>query len=445
MIKNILVVGMARSGLSVAKLLVHHGHQVTLNDSKTYEDLKDTLTGLESTNFDFGGAPKDVSKYDLMVLSPGVPTDLSFIKEARLSGVQILGALEVAFQYAKGRFFAITGTNGKTTTTTLTYEIFKTAGRDAYAVGNIGNPLADHVMDSHDQRDFITEVSSFQLESIDQFHVHVSAILNLTPDHLNRHKTMKAYEDAKKRIFENQTKEDYLLLNYDNEPTRHMGESIDHTQVLYFSKMPLKQGVYVENGWIKVNLDKTTDIMPVEEIQVPGPHNLENVLAAVGIAFIAGIDIPSIRKAVHQFQGVEHRVEYVGEFNGMKCYNDSKATNPESSIVALKSMQSNTILIAGGMDKGSEFESFVNAFEDKIKHLILLGETKEIIAQVAKAKGLQEITYVKNMEEAVGKAFEIGQAGDALLLSPACASWDMYPSYEVRGEHFKTCIKNQSK
>ncbi|MBN2795480.1 MAG: UDP-N-acetylmuramoyl-L-alanine--D-glutamate ligase [Clostridia bacterium] len=446
MSKKVLVIGMARSGLSAAKLLIHQGYHVTLNDSKPLETFSDVLEGpLKDATFDFGGAPKDIEGYDLVVLSPGVPTDLPFILTAKNNHIEVIGALELAYQNAKGNFYGITGTNGKTTTTTLTHEIFKADQRDAYAVGNIGNPLGDYVLDSHDQRDFITEISSFQLESIHKFHAHISAILNITPDHLNRHKTMEAYVEAKKRIFENQTQEDYLVLNYDDAPTQKIGETINQTQVVYFSKNALNRGVYVENGKIKITLDKTVEIMNVDEIFIPGSHNLENVLAAVAISYLAGIQPEVIRSAVMAFKGVEHRVEYVGVYRGVTCYNDSKATNPESSIVALKTMVKPTILIAGGMDKGSVFDEFVKAFENKIKHLILLGETKDLIEETARKYGYSVISKVADMEEAVDLAFEICEEGDVLLLSPACASWDMYSSFEVRGEHFKSCVMKRSK
>jgi UDP-N-acetylmuramoylalanine--D-glutamate ligase len=430
--KNIIVVGMARSGIAAAELLIENGAIVTVNDSKS------TIDGIESLKAmrDLGGTPSHLN-YDMMVLSPGVPTSLPFVVEARKK-MLVIGALEVGYRLSKGQFYGITGTNGKTTTTTLTYDIFNKANCDAYAVGNIGQPLASVAAKTTNQSHLITEVSSFQLESTDQFNVHIAAILNLAPDHLNRHKTMENYVNSKLRLTENQTSEDFVVLNYDDEPTRALGGF--KAKKVYFSKSPIQEGFYVEDGTIYADFNGKVEIMPISTIKVPGPHNIENVLAAVAISYLAGIDIEHIKEAVSEFKGVEHRIEFVGVYNEMKCYNDSKGTNPESSIVALKSMQSPTLLIAGGMDKGSVFESFVASF-DRVKHLILIGETKELIAAEARKKGFNEITFVTTMDEAVKKAYELGEPGDIVLLSPACASWDMYASYEVRGEHFKSCLE----
>lgn len=432
--KKIIVVGLARSGLAAAESLIKAGAIVTLNDSKTAVEGIDHLNAEK----DLGGPPSHLN-YDMMVLSPGVPTDLPFIEEAKKT-MKVIGALEVGYLLSKGTFYGITGTNGKTTTTTLTYEIFKSSGCDAYAVGNIGTAIASVAHNTTDKSQLITEVSSFQLESIDQFKVKVAAILNLAPDHLNRHKTMENYISSKLRIVENQSAEDYLLLNYDNENIRNLDLSNVPSKVIYFSKSPISEGFYVEDNLIIADFGSKETIMSLDMLKIPGEHNVENALAAIGISYLAGIDFESIQKGVSNFSGVPHRIEFVGTYKGMKCYNDSKGTNPESSIVAVKSMKSPTILIAGGMDKGSEFDEFTSYFSH-VKELILLGETKEIIAESARKRGFDKITFVESMDEAVKRAFEIGCEGDVLLLSPACASWDMYPSFEVRGEHFKSCLK----
>ncbi len=430
--KKVIVVGMARSGISAAKALIKAGAIVTVNDSKTDIELDFQVEK------DFGGPPSHLD-YDFMVLSPGVPTDLPFVLEAK-SKLKVIGALEVGYLLSKGQFYGITGTNGKTTTTTLTYEIFKAAECDAYAVGNIGNSVASVAYDTTEKSHLITEVSSFQLESVDQFKVHIAAILNFAPDHLNRHKTMENYIESKCRIAENQTSEDYLLLNFDNEGTRTLDTKQFKSKIIYFSKTPIDQGFFIDGDVIVAKFSEKVELLPLSLIHVPGDHNLENILAAVGVAYLAGVPIEAIHKAISEFRGVAHRIEYVGTHRGIKCYNDSKGTNPDSSIVAVKAMTAPTLLIAGGMDKGSEFDEFVSYFKN-VKSLILLGETKETIAEAAKKSGFDKIVYVDNMEEAVEKAFEIGEAGDLLLLSPACASWDMYPSFEVRGEHFKSCLE----
>jgi len=430
--KRVIVVGMARSGIAAAELLIENGAIVTVNDSKSDVEGLDHL----SASLDLGGQPSHLD-YDMMVLSPGVPTDLPFVLEAK-SKMKVIGALEVGYLLSRGHFYGITGTNGKTTTTTLTYNIFKEAGTDAYAVGNIGQAVASVAKHTTENSHLITEVSSFQLESIEKFRVHIAAITNLAPDHLNRHKTMENYIGSKLRLTENQSEEDYVILNHDNEPTRQLKGF--KGKVVYISKQPLKEGFYIEHDWIVADLGGKVPVMPIDEIKVPGDHNLENVLVAVAIAYLAGVEIQHIRSAIGKFTGVEHRIEFVGTYHGIKCYNDSKATNPESSIVAVNSMKSPTLLIAGGMDKGSEFSSFVETFKP-VKHLILLGETKEMIAAEARKQGFEAISFVDDMDQAVKLAFDLGEAGDILLLSPACASWDMYPSYEVRGEHFKSCLE----
>lgn len=437
--KNILVVGMARSGIAAAELLIEKGARVTINDSKKKEDVVGIDHLINRCKTDFGGKPSHLN-YDVLVLSPGVPTDLPFVLEAK-SKMVVLGALEVGFRLSKGTFYGITGTNGKTTTTTLTYDIFKAAGKEAYAVGNIGTAIASVASKTSDSSHLITEVSSFQLEMTSTFKVHIAAILNLAPDHLNRHKTMANYVGAKCKIADNQTEDDYLILNYDDQPTRDLKIKGLKSKIVFISKTELDEGFYVKNKMIYADFGERIKIMPVEDIFIPGPHNIENVLFSVAIAYLAGISIEDIRFAVKHFKGVDHRLAYVGKYNNMMCYNDSKGTNPESSIVAVNSMTAPTILIAGGMDKGSVFDGFAKTFDKKLKHLILLGETKNIIKQTAELYGFSDISLVNNMEEAVSLAFKLGEAGDALLLSPACASWDMYPSFEVRGEHFKSCLE----
>lgn len=431
--KKVIVVGLARSGIHAAERLIEAGAIVTLNDSK------ETVEGIEhlKATLDLGGKPSHLD-YDIMVLSPGVPTELDFVLKAK-EKMTVIGALEVGYQLSEGTFYGITGTNGKTTTTTLIHEIFMADEKDAYAVGNIGQAVAAVAHKTTKDSHLITEVSSFQLESIQDFHVKIGAILNFTPDHLNRHKTMENYVDSKCRLGENQTSNDYMLLNYDNQGTRDVADRFK-SQVIFFSKKPLEKGIFIENGFIVSNINGYEQLLSIDTIKLPGDHNLENVLAAVGVAYLAGISTEAIKEAVSRYTGVAHRIEYVGSIKGMKCYNDSKGTNPDSSIVAVKSMKAPTLLIAGGMDKGSEFDEFVQTFE-RVKHLILIGETKQIIADTAERYGYNRYTFVETMEEAVALAMKLGESGDIVLLSPACASWDMYSSYEVRGEHFKKCLE----
>lgn len=437
--KKVLVVGMARSGIAAAERLIEVGAKVIINDSKTEEEIGEVLSPISNKVFKkiLGGQPRNMEEYDLVVLSPGVPKHLPFIVEAYDKNVEVIGELELGYLLSKGTFYGITGTNGKTTTTTLTYEIFKKAYEDVYAVGNIGKAVVSVSKDTNDDTHMITEVSSFQLESVNKFNVHIAAVLNLAPDHLNRHKTMENYVDAKCNLFKNQTPNDYLILNYDDEMTRELSNRKVKSKIIYFSKSKLPEGAYVDSGVIYFD---DTKIMEVSDIFILGNHNLENVLAAVSISYLAGIKPEIISKAVSEFRGVEHRVEYVGNILGVDCFNDSKGTNPEASIVAVTSMKKPTILIAGGQNKGSEFDEFVKTFDNNLKLLVLLGETKYIIKETAERYGFTRIVLVNDMDEAVDVSFKNLSVGDALLLSPACASWDMYDSFEVRGNHFKNLV-----
>lgn len=449
--KRVLVVGMARSGIAAVNRLVDLGAKVTINDSKSEEDLKDVINIISESVFNkiLGKQPVDLSIYDLVVLSPGVPTDLPFIKKAKELNVEVIGEFELGYRLSKGTFYGITGTNGKTTTTTLTALMFEEDKKNnpskyssVYAVGNIGRAIVSVSKETDEKSVLITELSSFQLESANEFNVHIGVILNLTEDHLNRHKTMEKYIDAKCNIFKNQTEEDFLILNYDDILTRNLTTRNIKSKVIFFSrKEKIKNGFYIEGSKLYADFKEKIEIMKVSDILVPGNHNLENVLAASAIAYLAGIEPKIISLAASKFKGVEHRLEYVGNLNGVDCYNDSKGTNPDSSIVAVNSMTKPTLLIAGGLDKGSVFDEFTKTFEGKVKLLILLGDTKFLIRDTALKYNFKNIILVKNMEEAVNVAFENSVSGDAILLSPSCASWDMYTSFEARGNDFKECLK----
>lgn len=442
--KKVLVVGLAKSGIPAVRVLKSLGATVILHDSKTEEQLGELLEALKG-QYDgtiLGKQPEGDLNIDLMVLSPGVPTDLPFIVEAKEKGVHVIGELELGYTLAQGRFFGITGTNGKTTTTALTGEIFSAAGLKTHVVGNIGVPVVDRAMDSDENTCFITEVSSFQLESIDRFTCEISAILNFTPDHLNRHKTMENYIAAKCRIFENTQPNQKLVLNLDNPGTYELGQSLPHKHIVWFSRTSQPQnGVYVVSGDIVVEAEgKQIYIMPVDEIFIPGPHNLENVLAAVAISYHAGIEPAVIRSAVKAFKGIAHRVEFVKVHKGVTYFNDSKGTNPDSSIKAVEAMKQPTYLIAGGMDKGSTFDELIKAFNGRILELVVFGETATILEQTAIKHGFDAVKVVTNLDEAVSYCSQKAREGQTVLLSPACASWDMYPSFEVRGDHFKRLV-----
>lgn len=442
--RNVLVVGLAVSGIPVVQALHRLGARVSVNDLKSKTDLAECWDALDPlvTSWILGTHPDNASDYDLLVLSPGVPTDLPFISKAREAGTEIIGELELAYRCGKGTFIAITGTNGKTTTTALAGEIFNRAGRKTEVVGNIGIPAIEKALEATEDTVFITEVSSFQLESCTEFHPKIAVVLNITPDHLNRHKTMENYTGAKAKIFAEQTGEDTLILNYDNLAARALAD-IAPAAVRFFSRVKLEPGFTgVEDGWIIIREPKgDVRICPVSDLFVPGAHNLENALAAATLAYCSGIAPEVIAESLRSFQGVAHRIEFVGEYNGVRFYNDSKGTNPDSTIKAVEAMQGPTVLIAGGMDKGSEFDELVSVFGSTVTDLVLIGETREKIQESARRADFHNSILVSTMEEAVREAWRRAIHGGNILLSPACASWDMYPNFEVRGQHFKDSVK----
>ncbi|MCT4594384.1 MAG: UDP-N-acetylmuramoyl-L-alanine--D-glutamate ligase [Anaeromicrobium sp.] len=442
--KKVLIVGMGKSGIATVNTLSEQGAIVYTYDKKTKEELKDILLKIDENKIGkiYDEFP-DSKEFDLIVLSPGVPTDLDFIKEAKSGNVEVIGELELAYRLCKGTFIGITGTNGKTTTTALTGEIFKNAKKDTYVVGNIGVAAISKAPLAKGTSMMVTEVSSFQLESIKDFNPHIGAILNITPDHLNRHKTMENYINAKAHIFENQDENDYVILNKDNEETYKLASKCKSNVIFFSRKEILQEGVYVHDEHIMAKKDNMEyEICNISDLQIPGTHNLENALAATAICLWAGIDVQYIEQTLKEFMGVEHRTEFVSEINGVRYINDSKGTNPDASIKAIEAMKNPILLIAGGMDKGSDFTEFISSFKGKVKNMILLGETAEKIEETAKENEFYNITRVKDMKEAVKTASTMAVSGDCVLLSPACASWDMYKSYEVRGKDFKECVLN---
>ena len=443
--KHVLIVGMAKSGIAAAKTLKQFDAFITMTDSKAYDTFGDLLDEAAPFVDDYilGQNPTNLSQFDLIVMSPGVPMDISLVKDAKALGVEVIGEIELAFRVCRGNFIGITGTNGKTTTTALVGEMFQNANRDHFVVGNIGIPAVSKAPQASGDTVMVTELSSFQLESIVDFKAHIAAIINITPDHLNRHKTMENYIKAKARIFENQNKNDFAILNADDPLVAGLSSEIN-SNVFYFSRENiLDRGFYIQDDAFYVNVGNGPyKLMPISNMFIPGKHNVQNALVAIAIATLSGIDRETIVKTLSSFKGVEHRIAYVTEFADRIFYNDSKGTNPESTICAIEAMQKPTILIAGGMDKGSEFDELVKAFKGKIKALVLLGETKGKIKDTAQKFGFNENYLVENMEEAVEKAFALSAPGDVVLLSPACASWDMYPNFETRGLHFKSCVKS---
>ena len=444
--KKVLLVGLAKTGVSTIKKLDKLGANIVVTDIKPKEKLEDILSqlnGLNNVEYILGSHPEDISDIDLTIVSPGVPLDLPFIEKLKESNVKIIGEVELAYTLSNNPIFVgITGTNGKTTTTSLVGEIFKEANRDTYIVGNIGNPVIDTVDYTDKNSVLVTELSSFQLESIDTFRPKVSSILNITEDHLNRHHTMENYINAKARIFENQEKSDFSILNYDDSIVRNLNKN-NNASILYFSrKEKIEQGVYLdENNNIVISIDgKQITVLNRNELSLPGDHNLENAMAAILMTYVVGVDLEVIKQVLTTFKGVEHRLEFVTNKNGIMFVNDSKGTNPDSTIKAIGSYERPIILIAGGMDKHSDFTDMMKCATKNVKELVLLGETADKIEASARKEGLENITKVKNMEEAVKKAYELAKDGDVVLLSPGCASWDMYPNFEARGLDFKENI-----
>lgn len=442
--KNILVLGLARSGMAAAKALYQLNAKVTITDMKTESQLTELALEVRPYVEDMvlGGHPELMGQFDYVVISPGIPLDIPYVEKIKEMNLPIIGELELAYLLTQATFLGITGTNGKTTTTALLGEIFRASGKPSFVVGNIGLPAVSKSVEASKETTLITEVSSFQLETINQWKCHVGAILNITPDHLNRHKTMDQYIAAKLRIFENQTPGDWAVLNYDDPITRNLSEGIRSKKV-YFSRVDvLDEGAYVENGMIKIKLNGSSEsICSANEVFMPGDHNLSNVLAASLMAFLSGISKEDIAKVLKTFKGVEHRIEYVDAIEGRVFYNDSKATNPDSTICAIEAMKTPTHLIAGGMDKGSDFSEMIDSFGDRIVSLILFGETKYVLEKTAKSKGFDRIVVVDDLSQAVKAAYKQSQPGETILLSPACASWDMYRDFEERGDHFKRLVK----
>lgn len=444
--KKVLVIGLAVTGVPLVKVLCALGANVVVNDLKAEEDLRDSIKELSNLDVDYilGKHPETIDSLgiiDLTVVSPGVPLEIPFIQEIKNKGIEIIGEIELAYRLSKGHIVAITGTNGKTTTTALVGEIFKNAGRTTHVVGNIGVAFISKALETKAEDVIVIETSSFQLESIVDFKPEVGAFLNLTPDHLNRHKTMENYKAAKLNLFKNQDKKDIAVINYDDLELRESAKNLKGNVIYFSRKEILDQGVFVENEKIVFAKGVTKkEVISIDEIYIPGKHNLENALAATAISIAMDVEIDTIVHTLKTFKGVAHRVEAVDIINGVKFVNDSKATNSDAAIKALEAIETPILLLAGGLDKGTEFDDFINAFNGKVKHLFVYGETAEKLLETANRLNFKSVTKVNDLEEAVNAAYNISIAGDTILLSPACASWDMYKNFELRGEHFKDIV-----
>ena len=446
----VMVAGMGKSGISAAELILNIGGRVLLYDSNETLDCETLLSkfdeeSVKNINVKLGKLNEDdIRDIRICVMSPGISLERYFVKLHMENRVQLWSEIQLAYFVAKGRLMAITGTNGKTTTTALLGEIMKRKYENCFVAGNIGIPYTQVALHTDDKSMTVLEVSSFQLETIIDFKPNVSAILNITPDHLNRHHTFENYSAIKKEICMNQTAQDYCILNYDDEQLREFGDSGEcKAKVVFFSvKNKLKEGVYIEDNKVYYsNISKTVEVLSLANVQLLGKHNHENICAAVAMAFVEGVGVDDIREACYEFKAVEHRVEFVKERYGVKYYNDSKATNPDAAIQGLNAMPGPTILIAGGYDKQSEYDEWAKLFKGKLKYLVLIGSTRDKIAECAKKYGFNNIMYAETLQEAVRVCDSYADRGDYVLLSPACASWGMFDNYEQRGDIFKSCVQ----
>ena len=451
--KNVLVFGSGISGEAACALLLKEEAKVVLydgNDKLNPEEIRAKIEGGDSGSLEIvlgtlEGDRKEalLDKLSLVVMSPGVPTDLPIVNEMREKGLPIWGEIELAYVFGKGDVLAITGTNGKTTTTSLLGEIMKNYAQSSFVVGNIGNPYTSIALQTREDSVIVAEMSSFQLETIQTFRPRVSAILNITPDHLNRHHTMECYIETKESITKNQTPENTCVLNYEDEVLRAFGEKLDVNVVYFSSSRRLEKGLFFDGEDIYyADGSSVTKVINVNELNILGKHNYENVMAAVGMSVSFGVPMEKIVEVLKRFQAVEHRIEYVTEKRGVKFYNDSKGTNPDAAIQGIRAMNRPTLLIGGGYDKQSEYDEWIESFDGKVKKLVLIGQTKEKIAECAKKHGFEDVILCDTFEEAIDTCYANAVSGDAVLLSPACASWGMFANYEERGRIFKEYVRN---
>ncbi|GHU65411.1 UDP-N-acetylmuramoylalanine--D-glutamate ligase [Clostridia bacterium] len=444
--KKVLIVGLGISGQAAFDALIPERVVPAVYDAKDIAKTNPTfyarVKAAGAKAYLGGTAVPDIA-WDIVIPSPGVPLDLPFLRAAKARGAKFIGELELSYMFGRGKYAAITGTNGKTTTTTLVYEIFKDAGLDAVVAGNIGNAVVTEALGATDDTWLVTEVSSFQLETTQTFRPRISTFLNLTPDHLDRHGTVEAYGEAKARIFANQSQGDYFVYNADDAAVSALAEKSHAKNVPFSRTRALSFGLHAAEGRI-VSVDDNgiqTDIIAASEIRIPGAHNLENALAAAAVAICAGIGTDGIADTLRRFPGVAHRLEHVCTVNGVRFVNDSKGTNPDAAIKALEAVGKDIILIAGGYDKGADFAAYAAAAKGRVKYLLVLGATAPKVRAAAESAGLERIGTASDMADAVRQAYAAAEPGDTILLSPACASWDMYKNFEERGDDFRQFAK----
>ncbi len=442
--KKALVVGMARSGVGAAKLLAQTGWDVIVNDKKNdIVGLREALAGAEVT-WRLGTDPQTLfDGVSLMVISPIIPMTAAFVRAAKENGIEVISEIELGYRYSRAEFVCITGTNGKTTCTALTGEIFRTGGRYTFVLGNIGVPITEHALETREGDVVVAETAGLQLEGNVHFHARAAGVCNITEDHLDHFGTMENYIAAKSKIFDHQTAQDVAVLNYDDATVRGMAR-LTPARVFYFSrKEEVERGLFLRGEHV-VYRDETGTypLIRADEIKIPGGHNLENAMLSALLALGMGIPADAVRETLRTFPGVEHRIEFVREFEGVRYINDSKGTNPDSTIKAIQAMTRPTVLILGGYDKHSDFHALFESFYgSKLKAAVVLGETKQKILDTARDTGYLGYCHATGtFEDAVSCARALAQPGDAVLLSPACASWDMFDDFEQRGRVFKELV-----
>ena len=445
--KKVLVFGSGKSGIGAAELLGKVGACPVVYDGNADLDKEAVihkLPDIKNLEVYAGVLPRDVQEsLDLVVLSPGVPTDLPMVKDFYHQGLPVWGEVELAYRTGKGRVLAITGTNGKTTTTALLGKIMSDAEESVFVVGNIGTPYTSKALEMKNDSVTVAEISSFQLETVEEFAPEVSAILNITEDHLNRHHTMEEYIRVKELIVKNQKPENVCVLNYEDPVLREFGKNIVPKTFYFSSERSLDRGIYLDGDQIILKTEKEEiPLVKTEDLKLPGKHNYENVMAASAMAYFAGVPVESIRRSICEFTAVEHRIEYVTEKNGVVYYTDSKGTNPDAAIKGIQAMERPTWLIAGGYDKESCYDEWLNSFNGKVRSLVLIGQTKEKIRDAAERLDACPCILCEELEEAVKICAEKAQPGDAVLLSPACASWGQFENYEQRGDMFKKFVNS---
>ena len=432
--KNILIMGFGVTGKTALKFLKEFPCKIYVYDSN--QDLHKLNVEEDFIIF----KEEDLDDIDLIVKSPGIYPFHELLEKAREKNIEIISDIELSYRNLKTEnVIAVTGTNGKTTTTTILGDILKRVAK-TYVVGNIGRGILEITKEASDNDYVVIEASSFQLEDTIDFKPHIGVLTYVTSDHLDWHKTRQNYVDAKFKIFKNQDENDFAILNYED---KDLAEEYKlKAEKYYFSMEKIgDKGAYVDNGKIYFNNgEKTEEVLDIKDIKIPGDHNVRNIMAAIIACKLLNIDLDLIKKSIHSFTGVEHRIEFVREVDGVKYYNDSKGTNPDSTEVAVAAMDGDVVLIAGGYDKGADFDNLIEKSKDKIKTAILFGETAEKISNSCKKSGV-EFYITEDLKKAVELARKLSSSGDDVLLSPACASWDMYKSYEIRGQHFKDLVK----